>query len=77
MRLDVTTCACIATHPGTQCVDSNSGHLKTAALSVNARHREAVDAHLRVFQWNHWIRSADRWAEWEKVLVYCNETMHQ
>ena len=62
---------------GTQCVDSNSGHMKKGAFGVNAKHVACVDAHIRVYQWNHWIRSEDRWAAWVKVLQFCNETMEQ
>ena len=51
--------------------------MKKGAFGVNAKHVECVDAHIRVYQWNHWIRSEDRWAAWVKVLQFCNETMEQ
>ena len=44
-------------YSGTQSADSNAGHAKRQCEGVNAKHIDAIDAHVRLFQWHHWIQA--------------------
>ena len=46
--------------------------MKSVAFGVGGSNVEVIDAHIRVYQWRHWCHDKCRWAEWLKVLAYCN-----
>ena len=60
---------------GTQCADSIAGKVKSAAFGVGGTNLEVIDAHIRVYQWRHWCHDKCRWAEWMKVLAFCNSLL--
>ena len=46
--------------------------MKSAAFGLGGTNLEVIDAHIRVYHWRHWCHDKCRWAEWMKVLAFCN-----
>ena len=55
---------------GTQSLDSIFGHAKNNVGKVQASRPVLVEHRLRQYQWLHWIRDADRWAEAGRVISW-------